>query len=693
MKKKFGWFLCALLMISAGICSADPQKNYDVVIYGGTCASITAAVQVKKMGKTVAVVSPDTHLGGLSSSGLGATDSGNRSVIGGLSREFYHRIWQYYQKKESWIQQEMPVKNGIPGQCGRGIDNETQTMWVFEPHAAEMVFEDFIKEYNIPVFRNEWLDREKGVVKKGTKILSIKTLSGKVFSGSMFLDTTYEGDLMAAAGVQYTVGRESNAMYNETLNGIQTKRAVSHQFLGFVDPYIVPGKPESGLLPYVFKNSGGQDGEADSKIQAYNLRLCITQIPENRVPITKPDHYDPLQYELFLRSIEAGQKHFFIHSRMPNHKTDSNNNNAFSSDLIGGNYEYPEASYEVRRAIYENHRQWCAGILWTLANNPRVPEKVRKEYQNWGLAKDEFTDNGNWPWQMYVREARRMISDFVVSERHLRLLDPTDRPIGLGSYNMDSHNAQRYVDYEMFGKPSVRNEGDIQINPGGPYPIDYGAILPKKDQAVNLLVPVCVSCSHIAFGSIRMEPVFMILGQSAAAAAVLSLEKGVVPQDLNYQDLQKRLLEDQQILSYTRKPKGIPAKSLPGIVIDSADAKITGEWKNGTTVDSYINEGYLHDCDQEKGKKSIEFSVKVPKPGKYECRLAYTPHSNRATNVPVEIRSGSKSRNVEVNQKKQPPIDNLWISLGSIEADDEIRIMIRNDQTKGHVIVDAVQIL
>lgn len=693
MRKIIGSFLGILFFLNTSLYGVEPEKKYDVVIYGGTCASITAAIQVKKMGKSVVVVSPDIHLGGLSSSGLGATDSGNRSVIGGLSREFYHRVWQHYQKKESWKQQEMPLKNGIPGQGGRGIDNETKTMWVFEPHVAEMIFEDFIKEYKIPVFRNEWLDREKGVCKTGTKIVSIKTLSGKIFRGSMFLDTTYEGDLMAAAGVQYTLGRESNATYNETLNGIQTKRAVSHQFHGFVDPYVVPGKPESGLLPFVNKDSGGKDGDGDHKIQAYNLRLCVTKVPENRVLVSKPDQYDEKQYELLLRSIEAGQKYFFIHSPMPNYKTDSNNNFAFSSDLIGGNYDYPEASYEKRRTIYENHRSWCAGLLWTLATNPRIPEKIRAEYQNWGLAKDEFVENGNWPWQMYVREARRMVSDFVVSERHLRLLDPTNRSIGLGSYNMDSHHVQRYIDLEKYGKPSVRNEGDIQINPGGPYPIDYGAIVPKKDQSTNLLVPVCVSCSHIAFGSIRMEPVFMILGQSAATAAVLSIENGIAPQDLPYEILQKQLLADQQILSYKRNSLGLSSKSLPGIVIDSEKGKIKGEWKNGMTVGKYVDLGYLHDSNEQKGEKSIQFTVKVPKPGKYECRLAYTPHQNRATNVPVEIRSKKISKKILINQKKNPPIDDLWISLGSIEADNTIDIMIRNDDTNGYVVIDAIQIL
>ncbi|MDO5565066.1 MAG: FAD-dependent oxidoreductase [Planctomycetia bacterium] len=666
---------------------------YDVVIYGGTCAAVTAAVQTAQMGKTVVIVSPDDHLGGLSSGGLGATDSGNRSVIGGLSREFYHRIWLHYQDPKSWTCQPMPVKNGIPGQGGRGIDNDTKTMWVFEPHIAESIFEGFVKQYNIPVFRGQWLDREKGVKKEGARIKSITTLAGKTFNGKMFIDTTYEGDLMAAAGVSYTFGREANSQYNETLNGIQTKRATYHQFNGFVDPYIVPGKPESGLLPFVQPKINGADGQGDKNIQAYNLRLCLTSDPNNQIPFTKPEGYDPLQYELCLRSLEAGQKDFFSTSPMPNFKTDSNNNNAFSTDMIGGNYEYPEGSYAKRREIYQAHVRWCQGLLWTLVSNPRVPEDIRNNVARWGLSKDEFAWSGHYPHQLYVREARRMVSDFVVTERHLRRLTDTPHPVGMGSYGMDSHHTQRYVDFDLYGKASVRNEGDVEVGTGGPYPIDYGAIVPKKNQCENLAVPVCVSCTHIAFGSIRMEPVFMLLGQSAATAAVLSLEKEVALQDLDYATLKKRLLADKQILETDYVRRAFPVSLLKGIVQDSQDAKIVGQWKEAQGIGRYIENGYLHDMNEEKGKKSVVFTVKVPKTGTYECRVSYSNHANRATNVPVTIRSDKETKTATINEKLVPPIDELFISVGTIKADKEIVVTIENKGTNGHVIADGVQIL
>lgn len=536
---------------SAPESSAPKSFEADVVIYGGTSAAVIAAVQVEKMGKSALIVSPDLHLGGLSSAGLGSTDSGVKSVIGGLSREFYHRIWRHYQENSAWTFQKRPNENGDEETSNErfgGIDGKTETMWVFEPHAAEKIFDDFIRENEISVWRGERLDRERGVVMDGKSIRSITTLSGKVFSGRMFIDATYEGDLLAAAGVTFTVGREANALYDETLNGIQTEKGIYHQFSGPVDPYVERGNPASGLLPTVNPSAGGPDGAPDKKLQAYCYRLCLTNVPENRIPFEKPADYSEADYELLFRSIEAGQNVFCTFSRMPNGKTDSNNNKAVSTDFIGRNYDYPEASYERRAEILAHHTRWEKGLFWTLANHPRVPEEIRKLFSSWGLAKDEFTDNGGWPHQIYVREARRMVGEFVVSERHLRRLDETPRSVGMGSYNMDSHHAQRYVAADENGRPTVLNEGDVQVNPGAPYPIDYGTLLPKASECDNLLVPVCVSCSHIAYGSIRMEPVFMILGQSAATAAVLSMENRTAPQSLDYAELADRLTKDGQIL-------------------------------------------------------------------------------------------------------------------------------------------------
>ena len=496
-------FLCSLAVVVSA-------AEYDLVIYGGSSAAVSAAVQAKRMGHSAVIVCPDLHLGGLSSGGLGATDSGDRGVIGGISREFYHNIWLHYQKPESWKWMASPDRS-MGAQSGRGFHDEDQTAWVFAPSAAEGVFEDFVKKNDIPVFRGRYLDRENGVKKNGARIVSITMKSGETFGGKMFLDATYEGDLLAAAGVSYTVGRESNAQYDETLNGIQTAGAVSHQFLGVVDPYVEKGNPASGLLPFVNPDAGGEDGAADDKVQAYCYRMCLTNIAENALPFTKPENYDELNYELFFRSIEAGQTGFLIMSTMPDRKTDCNNYSAVSTDFIGANYNYPEASDEERLEIEKAHRDWQQGLLWTLQNHPRVPENIRKRYAGWGLSKDESADTNHWGHKIYVREGRRMVSDFVHTENHCRRLIPVERPVGFGSYNMDSHNCQRHVARLSDGTLTVRNEGDIQISPGGAYPIDFGSLVPKKAECTNLVVPVCVSCSHIAYGSIRMEPVFMVL--------------------------------------------------------------------------------------------------------------------------------------------------------------------------------------
>ena len=536
--------LLLLLLVFIGSLGLAAGSEYDVVIYGGTSSAVIAAVQAADMGKSVVIVCPEKHLGGLSSSGLGFTDSGKTSAIGGLARDFYRRIWRHYQQPDAWVWQQRDQFDNR-GQGTAAMDNADKTMWLFEPHVAEQVFENLLKEHRVPVHRNQWLDRQKGIKKNGNRIVSISMLSGETYAGKVFIDATYEGDLMALAGVSYTVGRESNSKYNETLNGVQTVKAIYHQFPGFVDPYVEPGNPASGLLPRIQPGPPGRDGEGDHRVQAYCFRMCLTDVPENRVPFPKPDGYDPRQYELLLRLLDTGWRGVFNKfDRIPNGKTDTNNHGPFSTDNIGMNYDYPEASYERRAEIIKEHETYQKGLMYFLANDPRIPSDVAERIRLFGLAKDEFVDNGNWPYQLYIREARRMVSDFVITENHLRRKLPTPRPIGMGSYNMDSHNVQRYVD----SSGSVRNEGDIQINPGGPYPIDYGAIIPRRSECENLLVPVCLSTSHIAYGSIRMEPVFMILGQSAATAASLAIDDGCAVQDVDYGKLRKRLLADKQIL-------------------------------------------------------------------------------------------------------------------------------------------------
>ena len=551
--KFFGLVLLAVLIFGFGERSAvgGESEYFDVVVYGGMSGGVAAAVQSARMGKSVVLIEPGRHLGGLSSGGLGATDIGNKNAIGGISREFYHSIYLHYLKDDSWIYEEHRDYEGEKPWRGSTKDwDKGEAWWMFEPHVAEEIFREMVRKTGVKVVYCERLDLENGVEKRGRAIVSIRTESGIVFKGKIFIDATYEGDLMAKAGVSYTVGRESNSQYGETLNGVQTKNAVSHQFKKGVDSYVKAGEPDSGLLPGVHGEGPGVEGEGDHRVQAYNFRLCLTDVEENMVRFSRPAGYDPLRYELLLRYYDAGFEQIpWIKSMMPNRKTDINNKRAFSSDNIGMNYDYPEADYKRRAEIIAEHENYQKGLMWTLANNRRVPEKVRREVSRWGLAKDEFTDNGNWPHQLYVREARRMVSDYVMTEKNCWGTVRAEDSVGLAAYTMDSHNTQRYVDENGH----ARNEGDIQAGGFGPYPVSYRSIVPREGECTNLFVPVCLSASHIAFGSIRMEPVFMVLGQSAATAACLAIDEGVSVQRLRYQKLRECLLKDGQVLEYVEQ--------------------------------------------------------------------------------------------------------------------------------------------
>lgn len=533
-------FTSLLVLALSPFLRAETQSA-DVIIYGGTSAAVIAAVQAKKMGNSVIIVSPDQHLGGLSSGGLGWTDSGKKEAIGGLSLEFYQRIKSHYDRPESWRQQKSD-------DYSRYKEDEA-AMWVFEPHVAERVFEDFVREYDITVVRDAWLDRDKGVEKDGTRIIAITTLGGDRFEGKMFIDTTYEGDLLATAGVSYHVGREAGSVYREKWNGVQTGVLHhGHWFKADVNPYKIPGDPDSGLLPRVGVEAPGEYGQSDHRIQAYCFRMCLTNAEENRVPFPKPEGYDPDQYELLLRVFASGwREHFHKFDPAPNRKTDTNNHGPFSTDNIGFNYDYPEASYDDRRAIIKEHEVYQKGLMYFMANDPRVPEDVRTAMSKWGLPKDEFIDNQHWSHQLYIREARRMIGHYVMTEHDCLDAVVTPDSVGMGSYTLDSHNVQRYVKADEF----VQNEGDIGVRAPQPYEIAYGSIIPQAEEATNLLAPVAMSASHIAYGSIRMEPVFMILGQSAATAASIAIEKDLAVQAVDYlKDLRPLLLRDGQVLNY-----------------------------------------------------------------------------------------------------------------------------------------------
>lgn len=534
----------------------------DLIVYGGTSAGIAAGIQACRMGYKTIVVEPSTHIGGLTTGGLGQTDIGNKQVVGGIAREFYQAIRAHYATPDAWIWQK-------PDQYRDGGQTKTSkhedAMWTFEPSAASTVLKQMIQKADLKVITGERLNRSIGVVKNHNRIVSIQMESGLYLQGRVFIDATYEGDLMAASGVTYFVGRESNAVYNETLSGIQTGRyaptlsgkpigcSANHQLARRIDPYRIEGDPSSGLLPGIRPDKPGVDGDGDAGVQAYCYRACLTNHPENRIPFPKPDNYDQIQYEILFRHLEKDPAaEYWNNSSMPNCKTDTNNGGGFSSDLIGGNHAYPDADYKERQRIADAHRDYQIGLYWTLANHPRIPAAIRQNASRWGLPSDEFTDNNNWSPQLYVREARRMIGRIVMTQHHSEGLTLADKPIGMAAYGMDSHNVWRYVDVNGY----VCNEGNVEASVEAPYPIGMDALLPADGIADNLIVPVCLSASHIAYGSIRMEPVFMVLGQSAATIAVHSIEENCLPAEIQYPRLAERLQSDGQVLrNLSSKPE------------------------------------------------------------------------------------------------------------------------------------------
>jgi hypothetical protein len=565
-------------------------------------------------------------------------------------------------------------------------------MWTFEPHVAEAVYHDWLKQHEITPVLGERLDLKTGVKKTGGRIESITMESGRVFRGKMFIDATYEGDLMAKAGVPYHVGREGNKVYGETLNGIEVVHSTKHQFTKDVDPYVNPGDPKSGLLPLVQPNGPGVDGEGDHRVQAYNFRMCTTDVAENRRAWPKPPNYNEKTYELLLRNFEAGDHRSpWNPVWMPNRKTDTNNNFAISTDYIGANYAYPDADYATRAKIIEDHRHYQMGLMYTLANHPRVPEKIREEFTRIGLAKDEFLDNDNWPHQLYVREARRMISEYVMSQQHCQQKIIPEDPVGLGAYNMDSHNCQRYVTKEGF----VRNEGDVQVGVS-PYRISYRSVRPEQKHCENLLVPVCLAASHIAYGSIRMEPVFMVLGQSVATAACFAIDDKTSVQQVPYAKLRERLLADGQVLEWTGPARkavtGIDPKTMVGIVVDNTDAKLEGDWTSSASIGGYVGGDYLHDGETGKGTKSATYTPTIPRPALYEIRVYYTPNGNRSASVPVTISMPGQKKTVPVNQKIDPKVGHYApIGTFNLPAGKETSVTISTKDTTGYVVIDAVE--
>ncbi|WP_442511966.1 FAD-dependent oxidoreductase [Novipirellula sp. SH528] len=679
--------------------SSSDAKVYDVVIYGGTAAGIVAAVQVERLGGTAIVIEPSSRIGGLTTGGLGQTDIGNKAAIGGISREFYQRISQYYQKPENWKWQTADQYKSS-GQS-RTADGES-TMWTFEPSAALAVLQSFVDEHDVKVVYNERLDRTgsrrsgqvgDGVEIAGGKINSIRTVTGNVYRGHMFIDATYEGDLFATAGVSYTVGREANATYDETLSGVQTANARHHQLMPGVDPYVQKGDPSSGLLPGIDPTGPGEEGAADDRVQAYCFRVCLTDHPENRIPFFKPKDYDASLYELMLRNFEAGQSGFpVINSGMPNRKTDTNNRTGFSTDFIGQNYDYPEATDAEREQIIERHRNYQQGLFWTMANHPRVPEGTRKIVSRWGTCKDEFEREDGWQQQLYIREARRLLGDEVMTQHHCQGRKFAEDPVGMAAYTMDSHNVQRYVD----ANGHARNEGDVQVGGFPPYPISYRSLLPKPNECTNLIVPVSLSASHMAFGSIRMEPVFMVLGQSSATAAIQAIRHKQTLHEIDYAKFREQMTADEQVLDWKpelREGFSIDPEKLSGVVLDDVAAKRTGFNGAGYTVPKYVGHNYRHDGDVDKGKQQATYSLAVAERGRYAVRLSYTANANRASNVPVTITIADKTRTVTVNQQKSPGNDGFITLMQDELVSGNVTVTVSNEGTNGYVIIDAVHLM
>ena len=564
--KNTNFLLLVLLLLFNIEVFCQSVQSYDIVVYGATSSGITAAIQSSRLDKKVLLIEPGHRIGGLTTGGLGQTDIGNKQAIGGISREFYQNIKNHYQKQVNWIwQKRESYRDG--GQTTS--DSMENAMWTFEPSAALRVFKEMIrKEKNITLIYSQRLNRKSGVKKTGGKIVSIQMESGQIYQSKIFIDATYEGDLMAASGVSYIVGRESNSQYGESLNGVQAnneslalKKTISmnaahHNFIEGVDPYKRKGDPKSGLLPFVNPIKPGVEGVGDDKIQAYCYRMTLTNHPDNRISFSKPSGYQEIQYELLFRNYEAAKGSYekmysygdplvpWINSKMPNRKTDTNNQKGFSTDFIGQNYLYPEASYEERDKIAERHKKYQQGLMWTLAYHPRIPAQVRAIVSQWGTCKDEYDHEDGWPSQLYIREARRMISEYVMTQRNCEKLELAEDAIGMAAYGMDSHHVQRYVDLNGY----VKNEGNVEAHLVSPFPISYRSIVPKKSELRNLLVPICLSASHIAFGSIRMEPVFMVLGQSAAIAAAMAIDNDWDLQHIPYDQLKLNLLKHKQIL-------------------------------------------------------------------------------------------------------------------------------------------------
>lgn len=651
-----------LLFFSSGNLFARKAIRVDVCIYGGTSAGVIAAYTAQKSGKTVLLVEPTSRLGGLSTGGLGFTDIGNKYVVKGLSRDFYRRLGRHYGKLEQWI---------------------------FEPSVAESIFNDYVKEAGINVLYNSRLSK---VNKQGRAISSIMLehsstslkRNNQLIEAKVFIDCSYEGDLMAKAGASYIVGRESNSLYSETFNGVQLLDG--HQFPDGIDPYVKKGEPSSGLLWGISDKQLLPNGMGDTKVQAYNFRICLTDNPSNREEITKPENYDPAKYELLLRLKEKqpwrSLYDIFIWQIMPNRKTDINNFGGFSTDMVGMNWNYPEANYSEREKIVKQHEDYTKGLLYFLGHDNRIPEFIRNEMLKWGYPKDEYVSNKHWSPQLYVRESRRMIGEMVMTQHHCQGKETIADPIAKAAYTMDSHNCDRHVVNGM-----VKNEGNVEEGGFPPYPISYRAIVPKRNEISNLLVPVCMSASHIAYGSIRMEPVFMVMSQSAAIAACQAVDKGIAVQDVDaaavFSELNNNPLGD---------------RSVPEILVDDNDRdriRITGDWSiNYDTYSGYAS-GFLEDNSKGLVDKSVRFIPQVKVAGEYQVYVYFPKLDHGSTNTTFSVFNGDAAIEKIISQsdiKVEGQTRGEWVFLGKYQLPkgEQAYVEVSNKGADNVIAADAV---
>lgn len=659
MKNYILLLLSFLIVIQINGQEMQNLKEVDICVYGGTASGVIAAYSAKKMGKSVVLIEPGKYLGGMTTGGLGSTDIGNKYAVTGLSRLFYRRIGTHYNKFEQWT---------------------------FPPSVAMQEITRFVNDANLDVL---YLKRIVNAKVEERRIQSITLEDSKDPKGKplmqirakQFIDCTYEGDLMAKANVSYFVGRESNEEFDETLNGVQM--SYWHQFPDGVDPYVNEGDPGSGYCWGISNNLLKETGSGDKLIQAYNFRLCLTNNKENQRPFEKPDNYDPAKYELLARAVKKMDLHIDNYllinwGTMPENKYDVNNRGPLSTDMIGMNYEYPEGDYTVREKIWKEHVDYTKGLLYFLTHDPKIPEKLKQQVQEFGWAKDEFVDNDNFPTQLYVREARRLNGEYVMTQSNCQGEETVGDGIGMAAYGMDSHNCQRIVVNGM-----VKNEGDVQYHGFSPYPISYKSITPKKTECVNLLVPVCVSSTHIAFGSIRMEPVFMVLGQSAAVAAAMAIDQQSAVQDVNVTKLRK-ILKDNPYLDGT----------LPELLIDENDIdKISksGSWRK--SYGAHYKNSYLY-SENLKSADSFTFKPIIKEKGSYEVMMYCTSLGDDllADEMGVDIVHANGNSTVFVKPKTTK---GAWASLGtySFEKGSGTSVVINGKKTNGPLFADAILLI